>query len=80
MTKMKLVLTAMVVLLYGVFLNLYNLYESPIRGTANAQQLNDSVHDYAWGKFVASDGIPHLAFWVMILVLAIIWLFGKKKQ
>lgn len=74
MSKFKLFFTTLLVIVYWAFLSLYNLYESPIRGMANAQQLNNSVHDYAWGNFVAHNGIPHMAFWILIVTLAILWI------
>jgi len=73
MSKFKLVLTAIVCIVYTIFMNIYNLYESPIRGVANAQQLNNSVHDYALGNFVAHDSVPHIAILVLVLALVIIW-------
>lgn len=84
MSKFKLTLTALVVIVYGVFMSLYNLYQSPIVGTVNAQQLTNSPDAYAWAKFVANNGIPQLAFWIMIVALAILWLptifrIGKTK-
>lgn len=84
MLKFKLFLTAIAVVVYGVFLSLYSLYQSPVVGVANAQALTNSPHAYAWANFVAHNGIPHVAFWILILALAIIWLssilrIGKSK-
>lgn len=84
MSKFKLILTAIICIVYGFFMNLYNLYQSPIVGTVNAQQLSNSPHAYAWAKFVANNGIPQVAFWILIVALAILWLpsifrLGKSK-
>lgn len=80
MIKFKLFLTVLVLILFATFREVYTLYESPIRGIANAQQLNDSPHDFAWAKFVSSNGITKVAFGVTIVLIAGIWSIGKNKK
>lgn len=82
MIKFKAFLTFLLLVVYGFFMWIYNLYESPIRGVANAQQMHDSVHTYAFGKFVANDGITTVTFWIVVILIAALWLFGgwKKKN
>lgn len=80
--KIKLILTVIALFIYEIFLYLFSFVESPIRGTANAQQLTDTMNGYTWSKFVANDGLTTLGFVVLFIVLITIWVlpFGKNKN
>jgi hypothetical protein len=71
--KIKLILTSLVAAFYFVANYIVNLIYSPVAGIATANQVNDSVSDYAWAKFVRDGGLQSTIFWVTIGLFVLIW-------
>ena len=78
--KIKVILTAVVLIAYELIQGLINLFYSPIAGQIAAQQVNDSNTDYALAKFVREGHFQGILVVLVILALTLIWAFWNPKQ
>lgn len=77
------ILSVLVLLTNRVAVYLYNLIQSPLAGTANAQQLTDTWTGYATSQFFATNsvqGLISLATIVALMAILGFTFFGGRKQ
>lgn len=71
--KTRAILSALTLAAYLVFLKLFVLVESPLKGAISAQQLNDTVTSYSVNKASENGAIETAAVVTVLFVLVLIW-------
>lgn len=78
--KTRIVLTSITIISYILARASWCQIESPLRGIATANQLNDTLESYAVFNSISNNGIETVLFLILILVLSCIWWNVNKKD
>lgn len=75
----RIILSVLIVLAASAVNFAWKLIESPARGAANAQMLNDDLASYALAKFTSGNGVEGAIFFISALLLLAVWITAFKQ-
>jgi hypothetical protein len=78
--KIRAILSALTLAAYFLFLKLFVLVESPLKGAISAQQLNDTVTSYAANQAAQNRVIETTAAVILVVILFGIWAFPFRSN
>jgi len=79
-TKTKIILSIVSALFLHLVNSIFNFIYSPIIGQISAQQVNDSVSDYALAKFFRDGCFSECLFLIWASFILGVWLIGNKNN
>lgn len=71
--KTRIILSLVLVALFLLAGNIFDLFYSPISGATTAAQFDDSVASYATAKFIREGNVERVAFWLLVAGLILLW-------
>ena len=78
--RTRIVLSVLAILAYMGAGRIYQMVESPVVGTANAQQMTDTVTGYATHQAVSSGIVTDVMLYSFLAVMALIWITALWRK